>query len=87
MPTLAINSILTYSTSKARTQVNSFDRSLSVQGMTSKQLILGSGMSGSISLTSSSYLIVLCNEDCLTIALSNTSNQVISFFNLFKLIW
>jgi len=81
MPTLGIDTKLTFSTSKARTDINSFNRALSVFGMTTKQLTLAAGASGSISLVSSEFVIVVCIEDCLTLSVTNLANENINYTN------
>ena len=82
MPTLGIESKLTFATSKGRTDLNSFYRALSVDGMTTKVLSLNSNASGSISLVSSEFVIVVCLEDCLTIVLTNNDDEIISFTDI-----
>ncbi len=81
MPTIGLDTKITFATSKARTEVNSFYRALSVSGMTTKVLTLAPNASGSLSLLGSEFVILICLEDCLTITLTNVNNEQSSFLN------
>ena len=82
MPTIGLDTKITFATSKARTEVNSFYRALSVEGMTTKVLALAPNASGSLSLLNSEFVILLCIEDCLTVTLVNVANEQSSFLNI-----
>jgi len=79
MPTLGIESKLTFATSKARTEINSFYRALSVSGMTTKVLTLNKDAVGSLSLLDSEFVILICLEDCLSVKLINDANEQETF--------
>jgi hypothetical protein len=82
MPTIGLDTKITFATSKARTEVNSFYRALSVDGMTTKVLTLAPDASGSLSLLNSEFVILLCIEDCLTVTLTNEANEQSSFLEI-----
>ena len=77
MTTIGINTSISLSTEDVRTQLESFYKSLSVSSSTIKTLTLASGGSGSLSLTQSSFLIIIGVKDSLTISLANIIGDTI----------
>lgn len=82
MPTIGLDTKITFATSKARTEVNSFYRALSVDGMSTKIITLAPNASGSLSLLNSEFVILLCIEDCLTVTLTNDADEQFSHLNI-----
>lgn len=75
MPTVGVDTKITLSTKEARTVLTGFHKAIASNSATTKTLVLGPGLSGSLDLSQSDFVVIIGKADSLIVTLTNIGGE------------